>query len=55
MIFQLDPKDGHHVKGKLKPFTPKFKKVHSPNHFEEKCICDVVRTGSIIIFHLSKL
>ena len=29
--------------------------VHSPNLFEENCISEVVRIGSIIIFHLSKL
>ena len=30
-------------------------KVHSPNLLKQKCISEVVRIGSIIIFHLSKL
>ena len=30
-------------------------KVHSPNLPKKKCICEVVRIGSIIIFQLSKL
>ena len=37
---------------KLDPFT---QKVHSPNLPKRDCMCDVLRIGSIIIFHLSKL
>ena len=40
----------HHY---INPFTPKFKKYILPT-FTEKCISEVVRIGSIIIFHLSK-
>ena len=36
-------------------FIPKLKIVHSPNISKRKCISEVVRIGSIIIFHLSKL
>ena len=39
---------------RINPFTPKFKK-YIPSTFEEKCISELVRIGSIIIFHLSKL
>ena len=38
-----------------KPFHSQIQKVHSPNLLKKKCISDVVRLGSIIIFHLSKL
>ena len=31
------------------------KLVHSPNVSNRECICDLLRIGSIIIFHLSKL
>ena len=34
---------------------PKLKNVHSSNLLKEKYISEVVRIGSIIIFHLSKL
>ena len=36
-------------------FTPEFKKVHSPNLLEGRCISEVVRIGSTIIVHPSKL
>ena len=36
------------------PFTPKFKSTFS-QPFREKCISEVVRISSIIIFHLRKL
>ena len=39
----------------LEPLTPKFKKYNLPTSFEEQCILEVLRIGSIIIFHLSKL
>ena len=39
----------------IKAFAPKFKK-YIAKPFNEKCtVCEVVRIGSIIIFHLSKL
>ena len=34
------------------PFTPKFKKCILPT-FQGKCMSEVVRIGSVIIFHLS--
>ena len=34
---------------------PKAQNVHSPITIYKKCISEVVRIGSIIIFHLSKL
>ena len=34
---------------------PSSKLVHSLNLLKEKCISEVVRIGSIIIFYLSKL
>ena len=34
---------------------PSSQKVHSPNLLKRKCISEVVRIGSAIIFHLSKL
>ena len=37
------------------PVHCQVKKVHPPNLFKEKCISEVVRIGSIIIFNLSKL
>ena len=37
------------------PSAPKFKKHILPNFQREMNICEVVRIGSIIIFHLSKL
>ena len=37
-----------------KPFHSQVQKVHSPKP-KKKCISEVVRIGSIIIFHLSKL
>ena len=41
---------------RVDPFTPELKsKVYSPNILKRKCISEVVRRGSIIIFHLSKL
>ena len=39
----------------LNPSTPKFKIVHSPSLRKGKRISEVVRIGSIIIFHWSKL
>ena len=39
----------------LQPFHSQVQKVHSPNPSKEKCICDVVRIGTIIICQLSKL
>ena len=39
----------------LSPFHSQVQKVHSPNLPEENCMSEVVRIGSIIIFHLSKL
>ena len=39
----------------INPFTPELKKVHSPNLSRRKCISEVARICSIIIFHLSKL
>ena len=40
---------------RLVQFHSQVQKVHSPNILKEKCISEVVRIGSIIIFHLSKL
>ena len=40
---------------KFEPFHSQSQEVHSPNLKQEKCISEVVRIGSIIIFHLSKL
>ena len=36
-------------------FHSQVQKLHSPNLPKEKCIGEVMRIGSIIIFHLSKL
>ena len=36
------------------PFTPKFKK-YILQTFKEKCMSEVVRIGSVILFHLGKL
>ena len=38
----------------LNPFTPRAQKVHSPNLLKIKCISEVVRIDSVIIFHLCK-
>ena len=32
-----------------------YGKAHSPNFLKEKCISEVVRVGSVIIFHLSEV
>ena len=40
---------------KHSPFHSQVQKIHSPNLPKEKCISEVVRTGTRIIFHLSKL
>ena len=50
---------GKTVQGKCSPLTLSLltlsvEKVHSPNLPKEKRISDVVRIGSLIIFHLSK-
>ena len=39
----------------LNPFTTKFKKYVLPTSFKKKCISEVVRIGSMIIFQLSML
>ena len=41
------------VKLNVNPFTLKFKNYILP--LKERCISEVVKIGSIIIFHLSKL
>ena len=38
-----------------RPFHSQVQKVRSPNLLKDKCMSDVVRIGSIIIFQLSKL
>ena len=38
-----------------KPFHPQVRRLHSPNLPKEKCINEVMRNGSIVIFHLSTL
>ena len=38
----------------LLPFHSQVQKVHSPDLFEERCISEVVRIGSVIVYHLSR-
>ena len=49
--FEID----HYWEEKGQPFQSWNQKVHSPNLLSRKCISEVGRIGSIIIFHLSKL
>ena len=49
--FEID----HTWEWKGKPFRSWAQKVHSPNLLKRKCISEIARICSIIIFHLSKL
>ena len=47
--------NSHYLKLFLTLSLPSSQKVHSPNLLKRKCISEVVRIVSAIIFHLSEL